>query len=98
MWISVLEVVQKAAVEMGLGKPAIAVSNAEPTTSQILGLVAALGEELAANYDWAALTKIHTFTTVIGQTTYDLPQDFLRFWAEAPDSSGVYSLFFYFVF
>ena len=79
MWFSVLEIIQKASVELGLGKPAIAVSNTEPTTLQMVGLLTSVGEELTANYDWSFLINTHTFTTQVGVTTYDLPTNFLRF-------------------
>lgn len=78
MWYPVLEIIQKTTGELGLAQPATVVSNTDTTVVQLRNLLTALGEELATNYNWTALQKEHTITTVIAQAAYTLPTDYSR--------------------
>lgn len=86
MFYSVLEIVQKTTAELGLGRPATAVSNTESTIVQIVSMLGALGEELSINYDWQVLEKEFRFTAASGVSTYDLPVDYVRL-VRSPDTT-----------
>lgn len=76
---TVLQVVQAAAVEMGLTAPNSALSNPNDLTAlQMAALYNATGEMLVKRRVWRELLSTHTFTTVNGQAAYDLPADFAR--------------------
>jgi hypothetical protein len=76
---TVLEVVQDAALEMGLAQPNSALANPNDLTAlQLAALYNATGEMLVKRRVWRELLSTHTFTTVNGQDAYDLPADFAR--------------------
>lgn len=62
--MSALTVVQTVCLELGLNVPNSVASSSDPQIKQILALANRTGKELADRYDWQALTKQATFTTV----------------------------------
>lgn len=76
---TVLEVVQAAALEMGLAAPNSAVSNSgDLTAKQLLALYNATGEMLIRRRVWRDLFTEKAFSTIVGTVEYALPADFNR--------------------
>jgi hypothetical protein len=73
-------IVQKAALELGLGKITTPFVSDDPNIQQLCGLLASCGRELALSYDWPQLRVEHSI--IIGyqdseaQRTYLLPSDY----------------------
>jgi hypothetical protein len=59
-----LDIVKTVALKVGVTVPIVAVASNDQNIQQIIGFVNEAGQELAARYDWQALTKEATFTTV----------------------------------
>jgi hypothetical protein len=68
-------VVRQAMVEMGLPAPIEAVSSQDLMVQQMIALFNSAGNEMVLGYPWEQLDKEFLFTTVEGQTEYDLPTD-----------------------
>jgi len=77
--MNVLWVIQRSMVEMGLPKPVEAVSNSDITVQQMVTLLDRAGTDMVAGYPWTHLIKEFVFTTVEGQVSYDLPDDWSYF-------------------
>jgi len=66
--MSLLTIVQGAAAELKLVKPATVIGSTDPNAPQLLALANKEGKELARRFDWQVLTKEATFTTVATET------------------------------
>ncbi len=75
---TLLQIVQAVTEELQLPSPTVVLSSADLTVKQTKALVEAACDELAEGFDWQALLKTHTFSTVQGQSLYNLPADYLR--------------------
>lgn len=64
--------VQDVCVRVGLSSPNAAAGSTELKVNQIVALVNEEGKELAARYQWTALTNEATFTTVAAETQASL--------------------------
>lgn len=73
-----LELVQTAAIEMGLGPPSAAYNNPDITAQQLGALINVTGEMLVKRRLWRRLFRETTITAVEGQAAYELPADFAR--------------------
>lgn len=62
--------------EIGIGDLSSAFSSSDPKSSQTVTLANVSGDALAGLHDWSQLMREYSFTTVEGQQTYDLPDDF----------------------
>lgn len=62
--ISLLTVVQSAAIRVGLSKPTVATASADPKVLQLVELVNEDGQELGHRCPWQALTMESNFTTL----------------------------------
>lgn len=71
-----LQVLQQAALELGLPKPTLGAVSQEATSVQLWALLNAAGNELCVYHDWQFLNKTAKIITVSGQATYDRPSDF----------------------
>lgn len=60
---TVLWVVQQAMVEMGLTKPAEAVTSQDVTVQQMLAMLDRAGNDMVLGYPWEHLTKEYVFNT-----------------------------------
>lgn len=58
--------------------PTTIVTNNDDVAQQILQTVKISIVELSRNYQWQELQKEYTFSSVVGQTNYNLPSDFDR--------------------
>lgn len=67
--MNLLQLVQAATAELGLAVPANVAGNSATDTVQQLGLINALGRDLAREYDWEALSTEYRFTTQYLVTT-----------------------------
>lgn len=67
--MTLLQLVQQAAGEMGLTPPAYVIGNATSDAVQMLALINGLGNELREEMDWEALNKQYRFTTAYLATT-----------------------------
>lgn len=67
--MTLLQLVQQAAGEMGLTPPTYVVGNASSDSVQMLALINGLGNELREEMDWEALNKQYRFTTSYLTTT-----------------------------
>jgi hypothetical protein len=76
---TLLEIVRRAAGEMGIPRPSTVVGNTDLQTQQLLDFANAVGADLAEHHPWTALQTLATVTTVNGQSDYDLPEDFAGF-------------------
>ena len=75
---TVLEIIRQASAELGLQQPLTAVSSADTTVIQMLGMLTALCDELKTLHAWTALQTEYTLTLTPGTDTYTLPADFDR--------------------
>lgn len=66
---TMLQIVQQATGEMGLSVPTQVAGNTATDVVQMLALLNAVGYELAAGYEWEALTIEYRFTTQYLTTT-----------------------------
>lgn len=73
---TVLSLIQTAATELGLVKPAVVVSSSDTGTQQLLSLLTMVGESLINDFEFQDITKEYTFTTIAGTDLYSLPSDF----------------------
>jgi hypothetical protein len=78
------EVVNDAAVEVGLADSADPFASTDANVVQLCRLLKSCGRELVMARNWTYLRKEHTFTTVQGTSNYSLPTDFFRMY----DQSG----------
>ena len=75
-WATVGEVINDAAVELGLGTVADAFGSSDSNVQQLLSVLKSGGRDLVHEYQWPHLQKEYLFTTVAGQFYYPLPSDF----------------------
>lgn len=74
--MSLLTIVQKAAVRVGVARPSVVATATDPTVRLLLELAQQEGEELARYGDWRVLRRENTFTTVNQEEQNGLPIDF----------------------
>ena len=67
--MTLLQLVQQAANEMGLSAPNYVTGNNAADPAQMLALINGLGNELRTEMQWQALVKPYRFTTAYTQTT-----------------------------
>ena len=77
--MSLLTVVQRASVQVGIDKPTAALGSGNSTYEQMAELANVEGEELARAADWRALNRQLTVTGDGTTTLWGLPSDFERF-------------------
>ena len=75
-WPTVAEVINDAAVELGLGQVSDAFGSSDANVQQLLGMLKSGGKDLVQQNNWPHLQKEYLFTTVAGQFYYPLPADF----------------------
>lgn len=75
--MTLLTIVQDAAIELGFAEPSSVMTSTDPTIQLLRVIATKEGKELARRFDWQALQKEATFTTVATeiqvasiQTTY----------------------------
>lgn len=78
MALTLLQIVQDAAVLCGLDKPSTVVGSTHPTAVKALAMLHVEGAALRRDYSWDVLKRLHTVTLVDGTQTYALPSDFER--------------------
>ena len=78
MPLTLLQIVQDAAVLTGLDKPSSVVSSTHPTAVKALAMLHVEGANLRRDHSWDKLKRLCTITLVDGQQTYALPSDFER--------------------
>lgn len=66
--MSLLTIIQDAATELKLVRPTTVIGSTDPNAPQLLALANKDGKELARRFDWQALNKEATFTTVASET------------------------------
>lgn len=71
--MSLLTLVQRAAVRVGIPRPSVVATATDPTVRLLYELAQQEGEELARYGDWQVLRKEKTFTTVAAETQTDTP-------------------------
>ena len=77
--MSLLTIVQRAAVRIGVPKPSAVASNTDPQIMQLHELVNEEGADLAARGLWQNLVRVQTFTTIAQEIqTGAIPSDFDR--------------------
>jgi hypothetical protein len=74
--LTALQIMQQAAVELGLPKPLAVTSNQEATGQQLLALLNTLGMDLVQAFPWQQLSFMGSFATKTGQPSYDLPENY----------------------
>lgn len=77
--MSLLTLIQDAALELGFSSPNTVINNADLQVSQLLAQANRAGKELRNEYDWPQLTREYTFSLSNGTASYALPSDFERF-------------------
>jgi hypothetical protein len=70
------DIVNDAAVEIGLAEVSDPFTSTDSNFIQLCRLLKSLGRELVHMRSWTHLRKEYTFTTVAGTAAYDLPADF----------------------
>lgn len=76
---TLLEIVRRAAGEMGLPRPSVVIGGSDPQSMQLLDFANAIGVDLLEHHPWTALHTLETVTTVADQSDYNLPEDFQGF-------------------
>lgn len=77
--MTLLTVVQGAAVRLGLSKPSAAVQTTDAQVLQFVDLANEAGRDIVDNHPWQVLTKEKTFSTTATETqTGAIPTDFGR--------------------
>lgn len=76
--LTILQLLQWAADELGIKRPSTVVASTDSTTRQLLALLRREGLALRDRYSWPVLQKEHTFTLANGTASYALPGDYLR--------------------
>lgn len=74
-----LDIAKQIAGELALPQPASLTGSTRPQDVQILALMRSAGRELLFYYPWQQFTKQFPITTVNGQDSYDLPEDWAYF-------------------
>lgn len=74
--ITANEILNRAAAEVGKAPVLDPYASADEVFQQMQYLLNTAGEELMQAYPWEFLVRSHQITTVEGQTTYPLPDDF----------------------
>jgi hypothetical protein len=74
-----LQIIQQVAAELGLPRPETIVATTDVQINQLVALANASGNELILYYTWEQFIKEWTWTTVDGQESYDVPEDYLYF-------------------
>jgi hypothetical protein len=76
--LTLLSIVQTAVEEIGETDPIsyVAGNTGDDAARQLFAFTNKVGKELARQYAWQELLKEHTFSTVSGTASYDLPADF----------------------
>jgi hypothetical protein len=69
-------IVNDAAVEIGLSEVTDPYASTDANIIQLCRLLKSCGREMVHMHDWTHLRKEYTFTTVAGTDTYALPADF----------------------
>ena len=69
-------ILTQVAGELGLPRPATIVGLTDVQSLQLLALLNSAGNELLLYYPWEQFAKEWTLTSVVGQDSYDLPEDY----------------------
>lgn len=96
-YITADEIVNRAAVEVGLKRIALPFSSSDPAFNQLTELLTSCGQELVNMYDWPQLTKEGSIVTTGSPNRYDVPSDYLKFiersgWDSSNDAKLVGSI------
>ena len=83
-WPTAGDIVNDAAVEIGLADSADPFNSTDANVVQLCRLLKSAGRELVQARNWTYLRREFTFTTVTGQSVYPMPNDYLRMY----DQSG----------
>jgi len=71
------DIINRAALEVGLLPISDAVASTDETFIQLQGLLDSAGQELVDLHEWQAIRGVFELTTAAGDSgTYDLPEDF----------------------
>jgi hypothetical protein len=73
---TLLEIVQDAAVDVGVASPGTVINNSDETAVQMLKLLKRETRNLSFSHPWTELTFEHTFTGNGTSSSYSLPTDF----------------------
>lgn len=74
-FLTAKEIINTAAVEVGLTAVEDPVGSSDPAFKQLTQLLTSCGRELVTKCEWQQLVREHAFTTTT-DTEYDLPEDF----------------------
>jgi hypothetical protein len=75
-WDTAGDIVNAAAVEVGLANVVDPFISTDANIKQMCWLLKSLGRDLVHMRSWNHLRKEHSFTTVLGQSVYSLPNDY----------------------
>lgn len=76
---TLLQIVKDAADELGnIARPSAVYSSSDRAVQRMLVLSNREGRDLAKEFEWTVLQRLHTFTTTSGTAEYALPSDFDR--------------------
>lgn len=76
--MTLLTLVGKAAIRLGLPEPSSIVGSTDPNSIILLEMAQEEGETLARRHEWQVLQTEHTFSTANGTSSYSLPSDLDR--------------------
>lgn len=77
--MSLLTIIQAAAVELALTSPTSVIGNSDALVQQLLAHANREGKELRNKIDWPELTREYIFTLSTSTANYAMPGDFERF-------------------
>jgi hypothetical protein len=80
--MTLLSMIQDAADELTLSRPASVISSTDQTARTLLAHANREGQTLVKAFKWTILNKVHTFVTVNGTEEYALPSDYDRLVAD----------------
>lgn len=75
---SLLDIVARAADELGLDRPSVVYASSVPQVRQFLAAAQAAGRELMQAHEWGGLISTGTVSTSDGTSTYAVASDFDR--------------------
>lgn len=76
---TLLQIAQQLAPEIDIPAPQAVISSQDLNVQKLRALISATCDDLLNEYDWQALQKSSSFTTIPGQESYPFPSDIKRY-------------------
>jgi hypothetical protein len=74
--LTALQIINRAAMELGLQYATEVSANTEMTGQQMLALLNSAGNDLVMSHTWSELNITYNFSSIVGQASYPVPADY----------------------